>query len=78
MPTHYSEKNPKCKYCDKAFSDRSHLNRHMKTHNSEKNHKCKYCDKAFSDSSNLNRLNTNPWGDPLSVQSLWQKICKEK
>ena len=31
-----SEKKHRCKFCDKAYSDRSHLTRHMQTHSSDK------------------------------------------
>ena len=78
MKTHSSEKSHKCKYCDKTFSNSSNLNRHKKTHSSEKSHNWKYCDKAFSDISNLTRHLQTYWREPLSVQRLWQNICREK
>ena len=51
-------KNHKCTYlmCDKQFSSRKHLNRHMRTvHLKTKEYRCVGCDKQFTQRSSLNR-----------------------
>ena len=42
-----------CKMCNKTFSKRSSLARHLKTHNSVKRFKCSECDKQFKYNSSL-------------------------
>ena len=46
-----------CKYCNKAFSDRFHLNKHIRTHTGEKltrPFKCTFCPKDYSRHEELN------------------------
>ena len=38
----------KCKYCEKTFNHRSHLNVHIRTHTGERPYKCHLCTKEFS------------------------------
>lgn len=44
----------KCERCDKTFTRKTHLRRHMLTHNSSKPFKCPHCEKSFSRSEHLN------------------------
>ncbi|XP_052042857.1 zinc finger protein 445 isoform X2 [Apodemus sylvaticus] len=52
---HNTEEPNKCKYCGKAFHNRSFLLIHERVHTREKPFKCRECEKAFRWSSNLYR-----------------------
>jgi uncharacterized C2H2 Zn-finger protein len=47
------QKKFKCETCDKAFSRKNDLSRHMQTHTGEKPHVCETCGKAFARYSDL-------------------------
>ncbi|XP_031199751.1 zinc finger protein 445 isoform X2 [Mastomys coucha] len=53
--SHNTEEPNKCKYCSKAFHNRSFLLIHERIHTREKPYKCRECEKAFRWSSNLYR-----------------------
>ena len=44
-----------CKKCQKDFSTRAILRRHLQIHTGTKDHKCSFCSKAFHRKSHLNR-----------------------
>ena len=48
---HTRENAHQCSYCEKNFSNKSHLIRHIRIHTGEKPFKCSHCDKAFTDKS---------------------------
>ena len=52
LPPQYAYK---CKECDKAFIQCSHVTQHQRIHTGERPYKCTECDKAFSHSSNLTK-----------------------
>ena len=52
----YTEQTPyECEFCQKCFSQRYELTRHIRTHTKEKPYQCEYCQKCFSRRSNLTR-----------------------
>lgn len=53
--SHNTEGSNKCKYCGKAFHNRSFLLIHERVHTREKPYQCRECEKAFRWSSNLYR-----------------------
>ena len=44
----------KCETCEKNFSCKSGLRRHISVHNGQKRIKCLFCNKEFSDEANRN------------------------
>merc|ERR1719481_1375760 len=44
-----------CSYCDKHFSQTSHLKSHLKTHTKEKPYLCTECEKTFARPGDLRR-----------------------
>ena len=53
---HKGHKDHKCESCDKSFSQRGDLKKHIHTvHKGHKDHKCESCGKSFSDAGQLKR-----------------------
>ena len=48
------EKPYHCKMCDKQFSQKSYLYKHLRTHTGEKPFRCTVCDKQFTRKDSLN------------------------
>ena len=50
-----------CSFCNKSFSDRGNMIRHMKNKHEHRKLVCSFCNKIFTDLSNMNRhiLNTH-------------------
>ena len=42
------EKPYSCNHCEKAFTDKSMLTKHVRIHTGEKPYLCKFCEKKFS------------------------------
>lgn len=51
--SHVGLKPFKCDQCDKAFTRKYHLERHMEMHAGTKNFQCEYCGKEFGTKGNL-------------------------
>jgi len=52
----------KCEYCDRKYSQKCDLKKHIRVHTGETHYKCEYCVKIFENSSNLKmhvRVHTN-------------------
>lgn len=47
------EKPFNCIYCEKRFSVKDYLTKHIRTHTGEKPYTCPYCDKRFTQRSAL-------------------------
>ena len=47
----------KCEVCNKEFTYKSYLKRHINVHTSEKPYKCNHCDKEFTHKSTLTNHN---------------------
>ena len=52
-PDHTEEKQFKCKFCDKTFSENKYLKVHMRIHTGEKPYLCRQCPKAFTTNNGL-------------------------
>ena len=52
---HTGEKRNICKYCEKKFSQRQNLKRHIRIHTGERPFLCKVCEKSFGNSTALKR-----------------------
>lgn len=48
-----------CTTCDRAFTERTHLRRHIKIHTNSKSHQCKVCNETFYRLENLQRKQQN-------------------
>ena len=42
-------------HCNKTFSFKTHLTRHVLVHTGKKSHKCKVCEKSFNRSEHLTK-----------------------
>ncbi|EEZ98365.1 oocyte zinc finger protein XlCOF28 [Tribolium castaneum] len=50
-----SRKTMKCTHCEKTFSHKGDLNKHVRTHTGEQPFTCSVCDRKFAHTSNLAR-----------------------
>ena len=55
MKTHIGHEQYQCAWCEKAYSWKRDLNKHVMTHNGEKPYECSQCEKAFSQKINLDQ-----------------------
>ena len=67
MLVHTGKKDFQCKVCERKFSEKASLKRHMLTHTKAKPHECDICKKKFSMKCNLVRhfrihLGEQPYG----------------
>ena len=53
MVSHTKEKNFKCDVCDKSFTEKGSVKKHMLVHSRMKEHQCEVCEKKFSHKSNI-------------------------
>lgn len=47
------DKSHQCKYCQKKFTQSTHLDVHLRSHMGVKPYKCEFCDKRFTQGGNL-------------------------
>jgi len=63
------EKLLKCKICNRSFSDRSLLLKHMRVHSAERLHMCTRCGKSYLNSAGLNyHMKKHDSGNLLNVK----------
>lgn len=51
----YSRIRFECEVCDREFTNKSNLKKHLRTHTGDRPYECDRCDKAFTQSPNLKR-----------------------
>ena len=64
----------KCKFCNKRYSSKHNLKRHMKLHSGSKPFQCSYCKKSFAQKRTL----TNHLGTRTGEKSYDIKVNKKK
>ncbi|KAK7078024.1 hypothetical protein SK128_021516 [Halocaridina rubra] len=63
---HTTERSHECPLCQRLFSDKSNLGRHIQRHNGERSYVCSICGKTFTTNSNLStHLKVHSAREPL-------------
>ena len=53
---HEGQRNYKCDFCGKLFTESGNLKNHIKSiHEEQRNYKCDYCGKSFAQSGHLKK-----------------------
>ena len=71
------EKPHECSLCDKSFSKKQHLIRHMLTHTGKKPYKCSQCDKTFRVNRKLKTHMTTHTGMETRLNLLLEHIASQ-
>ena len=75
MLTHTKEKSHECEFCEKKFSQKAHLNGHIRIHTGDRPFGCDVCYRRFSTSSNRNvHLRTRQLKNSFPVLYIWYEV----